>query len=92
MNKLRKTIYNVCIYTTKIIEKKGYGLDIYHYLPKYYDYDIIGCETDACILKIAYDLFDKEYNFYILKDYLYSNGKYEEESLKVIERNLRCFK
>lgn len=76
----------------KIIEKIGYGIDDYSRLPKYYNYTIVGCETDACILKIAYDMFDKEYNFYILKDYVYTNGKLNEEAFKILERNLKCFK
>lgn len=74
-----------------IIEKHGYGLDDYSILPPNVHYDIIGCETDACVLKVAYDLFDREYDFSILRDYVYSNAG-DININDAINRNLKCFK
>lgn len=56
-----------------VIEKYGYGLSDYACLNKADNYDIIGFNTDACVLKIALDLFDKGYNFRVLTDYCYSS-------------------
>lgn len=59
-----------------ILIKYGYGLNNYNILPKTDQYDIIGFNTDACVLKIALDLFDNNYDFHVLTDYCYSNSGY----------------
>lgn len=73
-----------------ILEKTGYGLSEsqYNMLSKDYHYDIVGCETDACVLKIAMDLFDREYDFSILKEYTYTNSDLQECAERLIERNV----
>ena len=55
-------------------EKKGYGLDDYSVLKKDAHYDIIGFNTGACVLKIALDLFDRGYDFFVLTAYCYSDS------------------
>ena len=57
-----------------LIYKKGYGLDTYDVLDKDWNIDIIGYNTDCCVLKIAFDLFDRCYNFRVLSDYCYSSN------------------
>ena len=75
-----------------IILKHGYGLDDYDVLNKDYHYDVVGCETDACVLKIAMDLFDREYDFAVLKDYTYSNSYLQSSALDIMKRNVGCLK
>lgn len=59
-----------------IIGKSSYGLIDYSLLNEEWEYDIIGFNTDACVLKVAMDMFDKGYNFRVLTQYCYSsNGK-----------------
>lgn len=57
-----------------IIVKHGYGLDDYNILDKNNHYYIMGMNTDACVLKVALDLFDRGYEFTVLGDYCASNG------------------
>lgn len=60
------------------IEKFGYGLSEYEtVLPKTAHYDVIGFNTDACVMKIALDMFDKNYDFNVLTDYCYSHSGYD---------------
>lgn len=58
----------------RIIEKFGYGLDKYDCLPLEYEYDIIGYNTDACVLKVALDMFDRGYNIRVVSKYCYSSN------------------
>lgn len=73
-----------------ILKKYGYGLleHQYKWLDKKAHYDIIGCETDACVLKIAMDLFDREFNFNILPNYIYTNGDDNEAAIRILKRNV----
>ena len=62
-----------------VLEKFGYGLPEYEsILPKDAHYDVIGFNTEACVLKIALDLFDKGYDFNVLTDYCYSKSGYDK--------------
>lgn len=58
-----------------LFNKYAYGLGEYQYarLDKDYEYHIVGYNTDACILKVALDLFDRKFNLRVLKDYCYSS-------------------
>lgn len=58
----------------KIIKKYGYGLSDYSHLSKKNTYDIIGFNTDACVLKIAMDMFDKCYDIRVLTKYCFSSS------------------
>lgn len=55
--------------------KTVYGLKKEEYLEmgKDNEYTVIGYNTGACVLKVALDLFDLEYDFRVLKDYCYSS-------------------
>lgn len=61
----------------EVIEKQSYGLLDYSMFPKDAIIDIIGYDTGACVLKIALDLFDRNYDFRILAKYCYSTGGLE---------------
>lgn len=71
----------------EVIEKQGYGLLDYSMLPEGSIIDIIGYDTGACVLKIAMDLFDREYDFRILAKYCYSTGgkEHHELGLKILK-------
>ncbi len=56
------------------LEKTTYGLSSYGVLPIDNEYDIIGFNTDACVLKIAMDMFDRNYNIRVLTDYCFSSS------------------
>ena len=58
----------------KFFIKNGYGLPNYDILPKEFEYHLVGYNTDACVLKIALDLFDLGYNFKVLTEYCYSSN------------------
>ncbi len=57
-----------------VIEKISYGLVDYSMLPKEAEIHVIGYNTGACVLKVALDLFDRNYNFKVLSEYCYSTG------------------
>ena len=59
----------------RIIPKNTYAAK----LPKEYNsitthFDIIGCNTDGCILATAFKLWDENYSFHILKDYVFTTN------------------
>lgn len=57
-----------------VIEKLSYGLLDYSVLPKDARVDIVGYDTGACVLKIALDLFDRNYDFRVLCNYCYASS------------------
>lgn len=73
-----------------LFDKTGYGLsdDQYKAFNKDHVYDIVGCETDACILKIAMDMFDRGYHFYVLSNYIYTGSDNGEAALKILKQNI----
>lgn len=60
-----------------IMTKVGYGLDSYDKLDKECRYYVMGYNTDACVLKVVLDLFDRNFDFRVLADYCYSNSSRE---------------
>lgn len=58
----------------KVIVKYSYGLPDYSRLSKNNTYDIIGFNTDACVLKIAMDMFDRSYDIRVLTKYCFSSS------------------
>lgn len=53
------------------------------------DIDIVGCDTDACILAMCFEMFRYNMNFRLLADYCYSSGgdDYHNMALDIIYRN-----
>ncbi len=51
---------------------------------------ICGIDTECCVLKTAFDLFEHEYHFYVLKDYCGSmcGEKEQQAALDIMRRNL----
>jgi hypothetical protein len=59
-----------------LIGKRGYALNIRNNLKLLQNnqIDVIGCDTDACVLATCFQLWDYNIDFKILKDYIYSSG------------------
>ncbi len=53
---------------------------------KYY---IIGCDADACVMATAFELWDRQYDFEILTDYIYTNAEdfSLDDVIKIMRRN-----
>lgn len=51
---------------------------------------LCGLDTDACVLKTAFDLFENGYDVFVLKDYCASTGgeKLHQAALEVLKRNI----
>lgn len=79
----------------KVIDKKVYSSlnsELKNYIienniDKIY---LCGINTDCCVLKTAFDLFENEYDFYILKDYCASTNGTEKHNnaLEILKRNI----
>ena len=52
---------------------RSYGATNYNFLDINNIYDIIGYNTETCVLKMALDMFDRGYNFRVLGGYCYSD-------------------
>lgn len=57
-----------------IIDKCSYGLQDYSWIPEKCSIDIVGMDTDACVLKTAFDLFDMDMDFKVLSKLCWSSG------------------
>lgn len=78
------------------IVKYGYGIpgnlkdmNSSGYLPTDVSYDVIGCDTDACVMAVCFELFDNGYDFHVLTDYCYTTGGWtvQEAAVKLMKRN-----
>ena len=70
-----KNGHNVLHTPIRIIPKNTYAVK----LPEEYDpitthIDIIGCDADSCVLATAFKLWDENYSFHILKDYIFTTS------------------
>lgn len=70
-----------------VITKNGYGLPYYDFDPND-EYFVMGCDADACVMAICFNLWDKGIDFTVLSDYVYTTGKISKnEILKMYKRN-----
>lgn len=80
-----------------IILKKTYGLDIKELtsrgITKNDTIYVVGCDSDACIMATCFTLFDNEYDFRILSNYIYTTSSdfSNEDVLKILKRNFGKF-
>lgn len=79
-----------------VIIKNGYGIKN---ISKYFSFedtiDIIGCDSEACIMAICFQLWDLGFNFNILSNYIYTTSlNYTDEDVKklLIENFGECVK
>lgn len=52
--------------------------------------DIVGCDSDACVLATCYKLFDNGIDFTILTDFIYSTSRdtsINDSAIKIMKRN-----
>ena len=79
----------------KVIDKKIYsalGSELIEYIK---DNDIskiflCGIDTECCVLKTAFDLFEKEYDVYVLKDYCacMKGNERHNSAIEILQRNI----
>lgn len=76
-----------------IFDRFSYGLQPQHVeVLKQYpvkSWDIVGCDTDACVLATCYALWDNNIDFRVLKELCYSSGgaALHRAALAIIERS-----
>lgn len=79
-----------------VIVKDGYGIkNITNYFQSDDEIDIIGCDSDACIMAICFQFWDLGYNFNILSNSIYttSSNYTNEDVKKLLRRNFgNCLK
>lgn len=66
----------------------GYSIREYPYVTKYDSFDIIGFDTDACVLSAAFDVFNMGCNMRILSDLCWSSGgkKMHDAGITIMKR------
>lgn len=79
----------------KVIDKKiytAYGDELKEYIRKndINEIYLCGIDTECCILKTAFDLFENEYNVYVLQDYCAcTHGiKRHNNAIEILKRNI----
>ena len=75
-----KTIYSALGYELKLYIKE-------HNISKIY---LCGIDTECCVLKTAFDLFENGYDIYVLKDYCacMHGLKRHENAIEILKRNI----
>lgn len=72
--------------------KHGYGLDKYDYQKLFRDfhYDVCGISTEACVSKVAMDLFDLGHDFSVLEWLCRSTGGslVHNTAIEILTRNI----
>lgn len=79
----------------KVIEKETYSAvnkKLLEYIDKNNIEEIYLCgfDTDGCVLKTAFDLFENNQKTYILQDYCMSSGgeNYHNEAIDILKRSI----
>ena len=94
-NMQRLVNYNECKDITplefmpdQVCYHSGYSITQYPVLTPVDTIDIIGFDTDACVLSAAFHVFDIGCNMRLLTDFMWSSGgkKYHEAGLTVMKR------
>lgn len=75
----------------RIFYHSGYSISEYPNFTKDDVVDIIGFDTDACVLSACFHLFDLDCDLNILSDYIYSSGgeTMHKCGLAIMERQFR---
>jgi hypothetical protein len=70
-------------------KKHGYASkDIFKIATRKDEIDVVGCDSDACVMATAFGLWDKGYNFRVLSKYVYTTGEVDNDTvIKVMRRN-----
>lgn len=76
-----------------IFDRFSYGLRPEHIaqLKRYpvLSWDVVGCDTEACVLSTCYNLWDSEIQFNVLKDLCHSSGgqEYHDAAMLIMGRS-----
>lgn len=72
----------------RILKHRGYSIEDSFKINKDDEFDVIGFDTDACVLATCFKLFDSGCRFNVLKDYCWSSGGLEihNVALRIMER------
>ena len=74
--------------STRVVFKNGYGVPSVCFADNDDIIDVIGCDTDACLLACCFQLWDTHKNFRVLTDYIYSVGDVDGDyALRLLKRN-----
>lgn len=69
----------------------GYGTpELSQYISKDDEVTVVGCDTDACVLALCFQLWDMGVNFEVLTDYVYTtstNKAVIDGSIEIMKRN-----
>lgn len=84
---LRKTVH----YDPDVLfSKHGYGMPerMLKWLDPEVEYDIVGCDLDACVLAVCFQLWDRGIRFHILSEYVYTgfSSGFTHENVRMIMR------
>lgn len=74
----------------EVIKKDGYGItNISSYFSEEDEVDIIGCDSDACIMAICFQLWDLGIDFKVLTGYIYTSAREisDDDVIKIMKRN-----
>lgn len=79
----------------KVIDKSiytAYGEELKEYIAdnNIDEIYLCGLETECCVLKTAFDLFENEYNVYVLKDYCacVHGTERHNNAIEILKRNI----
>ena len=80
-----ETILDKTVYTALNVDLKQYIIN--NDIDEIY---LCGIDTECCILKTALDMFEEDYNVYVLKDYCACTHGIErhDNAIKILERNI----
>lgn len=79
----------------KVIDKEGYTavveeLKTYIKENNISEIYVCGIDTECCVLKTVYDLFEQDYDVYVLKDYCgcMAGNQANQNALELLKRNI----
>lgn len=83
-----KSIEGIDFDADKYFQHSGYSIGVYENVAYNDEVDVIGFDTDACVLNACFDLFNIGCKLRILTEYIYSSGgqSYHLAGLMVMKR------
>lgn len=90
-NEMSETIQPLDFQADRLFPHSGYAVTEYPFEPGSDFVDVIGFDTDACVMNACFDLFNRNIAFRILADGCWSSGgeKYHQIGLEVMRRQFR---
>lgn len=90
-NEMREAIQPLAFQADRFFPHSGYAVSEYPFDPGNDFVDVIGFDTDACVMNACFDLFNRNIAFRILADGCWSSGgeTYHKIGLEVMRRQFR---